>query len=256
MKFLITTLLAFTCSVAQATQPIPLPSCWPTTNLVIPPDAQSGMTEEEFNAVLDDFEVTAKPLVDAEGKGAVIVVKRLWTDNTINASTYPSGNKYIINSYGGFARYPGMTKSAYMMIMCHELGHHLGNAPKYGNNTEWAAIEGQSDYWATLKCYKLFKPLGYDSDEGMKTLATILAKLNGAKTMPSLETPDTTEVKVMSERHPKAQCRLDTSKAGDECEASGDMDEDDPAIGSCHNYDTDKKAVGLGNRPRCWFFPK
>lgn len=249
MKFLTSLFMVFAFSANAMTA---VTTCWPTKNLVIPPDAAAGLTKKQFDKTLDDFEKTVVPLVDFEH--ATLVVNRLWSDDTINANTTENGNTWSINAFGGFARYPNMTPSGYLLVMCHELGHHLGKAPRYNNNTEWAATEGESDYWATLKCMKLFDSKVYSSDSGMITLAKILAILGGEKT-PSLNTPDKLEIGSTLESHPPAQCRLDTSKSGQECTASGLMDDIDARIGACFSYDHNKKPVGIGNRPRCWYAP-
>ena len=51
----------------------------------------------------------------------------------------------------GMARRPEMTEDAFMIIVCHEIGHHLAGMPQYD---EWAAIEGQADFFATHACAK------------------------------------------------------------------------------------------------------
>lgn len=227
--------------------------CYPKTDMKIAANAGTGLSKAAFDKIIKDFMSVAAPLAAKEN--ATVIVEKLWKDDTINASTYRDGNKWIVNAYGGFARYPGMTKSPYMAVMCHELGHHLGKAPRYDNNTDWAATEGQSDYWAMLKCMKIMETKGYSARVGMKKLAELMAKLGGERKVPRLDTPDKTEVRGTVEYHPRAQCRLDTSKAGYDCKASGDTNEQDPRIGACHTYDANKRPVGAGNRPRCWYDP-
>jgi hypothetical protein len=37
--------------------------------------------------------------------------------------------------FGGLARHELVTDDGFMMVVCHETGHHLGGAPRY-NGTE------------------------------------------------------------------------------------------------------------------------
>lgn len=113
----------------------------------IPTTVHTGITEKQFNSVISEFLKVNKPLV--EDRGYDLVIKNKWSDSVVNANTYVSGKKWIINAYGGLARFEGMTTDAYTMILCHELGHHLGGFPKAG----WATNEGQADYYATAKCF-------------------------------------------------------------------------------------------------------
>lgn len=113
----------------------------------IPIEIETGITEKQFKSVISDFIKTNNPLVKEQGYE--LVIQNKWSDPTVNANTYVSGKKWIINAYGGLARFEGMTSDAYTMVLCHELGHHLGGFPKIG----WASNEGQSDYYATSKCF-------------------------------------------------------------------------------------------------------
>lgn len=113
----------------------------------VPIETDTGITEVEFNATIAEFIKVNKPIVKEQGYE--LVIQNRWKDSTVNASTYTDGKKWIINAYGGLARFEGMTPDAYTMVLCHELGHHLGGFPNMG----WASNEGQSDYYATAKCF-------------------------------------------------------------------------------------------------------
>jgi hypothetical protein len=113
----------------------------------IPIEISTGLTEREFNSVISEFLTVNKPL--AKAQGFELVIQNRWLDATVNANTIVKDKKWIINAYGGLARYDGMTADAYTMVLCHELGHHLGGFPKIG----WASNEGQSDYYAASKCF-------------------------------------------------------------------------------------------------------
>jgi len=114
---------------------------------------RTGITEEEFMTVLDEVEVVYNPVFEALGK--TFTVNKLWDNDQVNASAQQSGSNWIINMYGGLARHEHATIDAFRAVACHEIGHHLGGAPKKsGWFGTWASNEGQSDYFATYKCMK------------------------------------------------------------------------------------------------------
>lgn len=116
-------------------------------------EERTGITEEEFMTVLDELEVVYTPVFEAKGK--TFQVNKLWTNDQVNASAQQSGNTWIINMYGGLARHQHATVDSFRAVACHEIGHHMGGAPKKaGWFGSWASNEGQSDYFATFKCMK------------------------------------------------------------------------------------------------------
>lgn len=143
MKLFLTLLMS--ANIAQA-------RCFPETNQLIGVNAKSGVTQSSFNAAVAAFEKVWKPLVIREG--AYLQINKRWSDGTINADMSRQGRYWVMNMYGGLVRYPGMTIDGVTAIMCHELYHQMGGAPRYGRNTEWAAVEGQADYGATLVCLR------------------------------------------------------------------------------------------------------
>jgi hypothetical protein len=243
-----------------------------------------GVTEEEFNSVLDRVTKVYTPLVRKFGGN--LQIQRLWTDGTVNASANQQGSNYIIKMYGGLARHSTITKDAFALVACHEVGHHIGGAPKYtaaGNG--WAAVEGQADYFATSKCLrKLF--LNDDNQQIISSMnidpmvitecdsqfqtdneaalckrismaglssASLFAAMNNER-LPRFETPDPAVVRITFESHPQFQCRLDTYFQGAVCEVDDDTDigQNDPNTGTCNRVD--RHAKGL--RPLCWFKPQ
>ena len=106
----------------------------------------AGLTEIEFNAVLDRLEKMYAPVIAKAGGN--LKINRLWTDSTVNASAEQRGRTWLLNMYGGMARHPFMTVEGFATVACHELGHHLGGAPKiaswFGMN-DWATNEGGAD---------------------------------------------------------------------------------------------------------------
>lgn len=264
----------------------------PKNDLKIPVGAnlQGGITEDEFNDVINKVVKFYEPIV--KQKGGKLKVNRLWTDDTVNASAQRQGKYWVLNMYGGLARHAETTVDGFALVVCHELGHHLGGFPQYGTSqgtADWASNEGQSDYFATMKCFRrvfekennsevisamsvpsivsdqcatTFKStaeidLCIRGSMGGKVLANLLWSLANANNplarKPSFETPDQTQVQATKDGHPKAQCRLDTYFAGSICSASytDDFGETDPVTGACamENGDTS------GTRPLCWYKP-
>jgi hypothetical protein len=255
-----------------------------TMNIPVGMFDAGGITEKEFNDIMDRVEKLYTP--DITKLGDTLQIKRNWTDGTVNASAQRFGNTEVLNMYGGLARHPSITVEGFALVVCHELGHHLGGAPKvngrFGSN--WATNEGGADYYATLKCLRRFfaeddnapilahanlDPLVIstcqsqftDQKDQMICMRTSMAGQSVAdffqvakkeKTPPSYGTPDTSVVRKTNDAHPATQCRLDTMFAGFTCHVpeSEPNDKTDYRRGSCYSpNDT------IGVRPLCWFAP-
>lgn len=246
--------------------------------------ATGGITEAEFNDVIDRTSEIYTPIFSQFG--ATLTIRRLWSDDTVNASAeQPTPTNWRVNMYGGLARRPEVTADGFAMVLCHEIGHHLGGYPYVQG---WAANEGQSDIFATSACaYKIFatnheltakareelpeamkakcdaahptddRDICYRALLAGQSLATLLA--NGGDV--SFETPDTTEVSRTNHKHPNAQCRLDTYVAGALCGRSLWNDHLIPGkeMASRNSFEAQTEAFahscvdGPGARPSCWF---
>ncbi len=262
------------------------PSFLPPNGMRIPVGSPQsrGMNEAEYNKVLDAIQRVYAPIVAKHG--GVLQINRLWTDDTVNASAQQSGNKFILNMYGGLARHADITMDGLSLVACHELGHHLGGAPKSsGWSNGWASIEGEADYYATLKCLRfIFADPGARSftqprdddqvaikdcdaafsspdDRGIcirgakagKSVTALFMDLHHEATEPHFDTPDTDVVAQMYEDHPATQCRLDTYLQGALCAqpASAPLSDTDPTAGAC----TRGGGFTTGLRPLCWYKP-
>ncbi len=271
----------------------------PENNLKIPVGQKSfgGLTEEQFNTVIDKVEAIYSPLVASAG-GKLNMIKN-WSDATVNAYATQSGTNWTVNMFGGLARHNTITEDGMALVVCHELGHHLGGAPKIGGSASggtgwgggsggansWATNEGQADYFATLKCLRRV----YLNDDNVSIVAGLnapealtnackksskgdkedsalcirlgmsgqsVANLFSALSRSSVakfETPDPKVVTTTNDKHPAAQCRLDTYFQGGLCDVSmnEDVSNTDEVKGTCHGSLGHK--VGL--RPLCWFKP-
>lgn len=243
-----------------------------------------GITEEQFNSIIDDVEGLYSPIV--ANLGGKLKVVRNWGDGTVNAYAQRSGSTWMVSMFGGLARHETITEDGFALVICHEIGHHIGGAPKKASawSNPWASNEGQADYFATLKCLRRV----WQSDDN----TSIIAGLNAPKTLtdacknqwgespdyaicvrggmagdsvarlfadlrqqaPSkFETPDTKIVGRTDDNHPATQCRLDTYFQGALCEVSmnEDVETASEVTGTCHGTLGHK----IGLRPLCWFKP-
>ncbi len=251
----------------------------------------AGIDEKGFGEIVDYVIGFYQPL--AAVHGAKIDAKKLWSDSTVNASAQQSGNRWVVNMYGGLARRDEVTPDGFALVVCHELGHHFGGYPF---SSAWAADEGQSDYFATQSCGRTIwkdqktqnaafrdtvgnyekskcdaawnteedQNLCYRISAGSHSLANLLAALNKLPT-PKFDTPDTAVVRSTSHSHPKAQCRLDTYFRGALCGATFKPDLIPGKSGAKSGNTKESEQIAIANscslqakqletmRPTCWF---
>jgi hypothetical protein len=260
----------------------------PENDMYIPVDMKSlngGITEEKFNLVIDKLESIYEPIVSS--MGGDLRIARNWSDGTVNASATRLSGAWNVNMYGGLARHETITEDGFALVLCHEIGHHLGGAPKvsglFGLN-RWASNEGQADYFATLKCLRtLFlndnnstivanikapaplveacsnswsskadKDICVRSGMAGASVAALFAALR-KKPEGKFETPDASTVSKTNDAHPAHQCRLDTYFQGALCEKTlgEEVSQRDEVKGTCHG----STGHTIGLRPRCWFRP-
>jgi len=139
----------------------------PENDLYIPANAKGikgGLTKEQFDRAIDKVETLYAPIVSS--MGGTLQIERNWDDGTVNAYASQSGKTWKVAMFGGLARHETITEDAMSLVVCHELGHHIGGAPKKGGSTSggwwggststssWASNEGQADYFANLKCLR------------------------------------------------------------------------------------------------------
>jgi hypothetical protein len=257
----------------------------PENDLYIPADSKltGGLTKQQFDAVIDKVEAIYSPIVS--NMGGTLKVEREWKDGTVNAYATRVGS-WSVHMFGGLARHSTITEDGLALVLCHEIGHHIGGAPKVNSLFgRWASNEGQADYFATLKCLRktflndnnltiikrLQAPKALSAAcastwtnkedraicvrSGMAgaSVAALFAALRN-KPESKFDTPDTNVVSKTDDDHPATQCRLDTYFQGALCEASfnEDVSQKDEVKGTCH------KSLGHTNglRPLCWFKPK
>ncbi|HXH29679.1 MAG TPA: hypothetical protein VNJ01_02590 [Bacteriovoracaceae bacterium] len=259
----------------------------PENDLNIAVDAKrlGGITEETFNATIDKVEALYSPIVSSAG-GKLEVVRN-WTDGTVNAYAQQTGTNWKVSMFGGLARHDTITGDGFALVICHEIGHHIGGAPKKRSfmGNAWASNEGQADYFSTLKCLR--KVWVNDNNESIvsrmkvdshlvaacdkqwsssedralcirggmagDSVSRLFAALRNTTNWAKFETPDQKVVTTTDDNHPAYQCRLDTYFQGALCEVSmnEDVETASEVKGTCHG--TLNHAVGV--RPKCWHKP-
>lgn len=237
-----------------------------------------NVTQSDFNSVIDLAYKFYAPIV--KRLGGNLVIKKLWSDSTVNAQTSRQGNNWVIEMFGGLARRPEVTKDGFALVLCHEIGHNLGGFPYV---QDWASAEGQSDYYSTHACAKYLwqsegdngasSEIGYygrtlcdnawTSDRGRivcyrsilggQSLGSLLGALNGESS--DIESPDPTVVSRTNTSYPgTTQCRLDTYVAGAVCVANWDYNIIPSTEQTQINYlCSSGRGYTSGDRPKCWF---
>src|SRR5665647_952636 len=122
---------------------------FPENNVYIPVSkfALYSATEEQFNNAVNKMQKHYEPFFEAIGRKYKVIAD--WNDGTVNAYANQNGKTSKVHMFGGLARHPKVTEDGFMLVICHETGHHLGGAPR---SSSWASNEGEADFFATLKC--------------------------------------------------------------------------------------------------------
>ena len=124
----------------------------------------SNVTQSDFTDAID--RITKIYRNQFKRQGMNLHIKNNWSDGKVNAYAQQTGRTALVNIFGGLARHHTMSKDSLALVICHELGHHIGGIPKkvsssasYGYGAKrysWASNEGQADYFASMKCLRHF----------------------------------------------------------------------------------------------------
>jgi len=264
----------------------------PSLSGIVPPNPywigpeqskDSNMTEKEFNSIIDKVGEIYSPVVESLGKELDMV--KDWNNGTVNAYAQQAGLIWKVTMFGGLARHKAITEDGLALVVCHEMGHHLGGAPKYTTRSSWASTEGQSDYFGNAKCIRKYmeKDNNIDIVAGMDipeyatqkckemfehaddvalcqrsamaglSLGNLFRALRDLPDPLKFDTPDPKVVDQVYESHPAPQCRLDTYFNSALCDKDhyNDVSDDDVLLGTC-NRSGDYE---FGVRPLCWYKP-
>jgi hypothetical protein len=207
------------------------------------PSMVSNITEEEFEILMKRVQDEYAPIVSE--LGGELEIEGVWSNGKVNAFAKRLGDTWLVTMYGGLARRPELTQDGFILIVCHEVGHHVAGFP-YAY--KWSSNEGQSDFFASHVCAKKIWGEEYDInakyresvDTGAKkkcdmtysttvdqdlcyriamagkSLSNLLAFILRLPS-PSFDTPDTSVVDDTIDEHPAPQCRLDTYLGGALC---------------------------------------
>lgn len=233
-------------------------SCFPENSLRFESEQtykHKYQVKYSFEMSVDHFKFMMQDLVLPRD----LQIKIDWDNDKVNASiTRDDDNNPIINIYGGILRHPFMNEEGLVALLCHELGHYLGGAPRKfrgrSSKRSWMSAEGQADYFAGSKCLKRV----FDEDcqsytgcpksvIGAETLTRIFANVKGYSSWPTVFKKDNSTVYSILYAHGTPQCRLDTILAGVNCHKGTEemFDPTDERVGAC--LDTSSQ------RPKCWY---
>lgn len=187
-----------------------------------------------------------------------------------------SGRIAVVNITGGIARDPAITRDAFVLIVCHEVGHHLAGQPQ-----RWGfSAEGQADYFAASECGRRLLPLLPDyattamqpiprrleleceqafvnDDDAYLCLRIAVAGealshyFAGRKGLqpPDFLTPNTHRVNETRFLAGDPQCRLDTYHAAALCNPGTSHHQAPHMRWLCNDTVTQRAAL----RPACWY---
>lgn len=206
-----------------------------------------------------------------------LLINKNWENDKINASADRVNGSFLINIYGGLARYKPLTTDGFAMVLCHEIGHLIGGAPVMTSKNKISS-EGQADYFSTSKCFKTFaknfprninesivshlayrkcqsiydKKIDQDiclrSSLAQESVAKTITLLDNEHNVPEITTPDTSVVEsTIFDGYPSNQCRIDTLFSGSLCDVS------EKIMFSFHDHNVGACTNDVANRPSCWF---
>lgn len=207
--------------------------------------------------------------------------------SSIVAGVRNTGSAYVVILYGGLLASPKMTPDGFRTVLCHELSHHFGGAPRRQPPIDWegptgpngrslTTSEAQADYASTQTCFRkmvrgqnhrehLTGPgltprlvrlcdatWGEGSDDSLICQRGSLGGYNMLRLVVdfpiSFETPsDFVAPATESESYPLRQCRLDTYLAGALCR------DDLPLILHATDARQSECSHAEGARPSCWY---
>lgn len=215
----------------------------------------SQISEQEFKSVISKIQTTYAPIV--KKIGGKLSITGSWKKNNVFAGATQQFGTWKVKFSGGLARRPELTSDGMTLILCHELGHHIGGyafaSPSTPLSGSWAANEGQADYFSTHVCAKKMwenelernaefrrvaskenqsrceivwkdsnqKDLCYRILTAIESMTKTMAALKEEK-VPSFETPSALSVSAVDDGHPSTQCRMDTTLQGALCAAPFD----------------------------------
>jgi hypothetical protein len=206
-------------------------------------DQAGNLSEEQFRDILSAVQTAYEGIVKTHG--GTLTIDGKWNGNQLNARATQTGERWRVEVTGALARLPELTADGLTLIVCHELGHHLGGFPygerKMGDEKVWSANEGQADYFSAHVCARKMwgqdgklnagfraqvsdfvkarcnaawataeqQDICYRTAVATQSVMRAMAVVTGMRE-PNFETPDTSTVGTTFNAHPEPQCRMDT----------------------------------------------
>ena len=245
-----------------------------------------ALNEKQFEIILQQLEEIFSPLSQEMGK-ELLIISHWDIEWTLALADYgEEKNIYSLLVFGGLARHPLMNEAAFVLAICHELGHFFGGAPYYQSSPKLSSLsaEGQADYFATTFCTKAYyhhnppstppphlsraakvlcqqNTSSHDSEKicqynvhAAQTLGQALSLISQKNPMdkfpeesvPQLSTSSTEWVPKTLTSYPSLQCRFDTWMAGALC----NREIKNLSLG---NLEEVHCSDPIGKRPACWF---
>lgn len=204
----------------------------------------SQINEKQFNDLIRQVQTAYQDIV--RDQGGKLRISGSWNSDKLNAGATQLFGSWNVQISGALARRPELTADGFTLILCHELGHHLGgysfSRQGFPIGGVWAANEGEADYFASQACARKLwaqetdlnqefakkvseyakakcdqawtreteKALCYRVSAAADSIGQTMAGITN-KPVPRFETPDTKVVNQTSDDHPEPQCRVDTS---------------------------------------------
>jgi hypothetical protein len=261
--------------------------------LLLRESALAAITENESLEIINHVRDEFAPV--AASHGAELFIDLDYSGTSIGAMATRSVNhkKWFVRIWGGVPKFPSTTRDTFTLTLCHEVGHHLGGYPFYSHDkSEWAAAEGQAEYWSTQACarrlWKREKTVNAtysnvensgcervfsDTEEvdlckriyrATEIQAELIGKISKGKT-PSIKRRDNSVVKELFVAHPNAQCRVDSMLMGLLCARDFDLSLIPGRANELGQNTISSEAEArssscfkvdgfeTGARPRCWF---
>lgn len=237
-------------------------------------------------AIVEEARALYEPAIEKTGPFS-LEFEVLPEASSLVASVKNTGSAYVVVLYGGLLASPKLTPDGFRNVLCHELSHHFGGAPRRLPPIDWegptgpngrslTTSEAQADYAATQTCFrKLVRgqrhqehlngtgrsprlvslceaAWGPGSEDSLICQRAALGGYNMLRLVLdfpiSFETPSTLIAsKTESESYPERQCRLDTSLAGALCR------DERPVILPATDAAQSECSHPEGARPACWY---
>ncbi|MCJ8278232.1 MAG: hypothetical protein MJK18_15435, partial [Bdellovibrionales bacterium] len=83
----------------------------------------NGYKEERYHFILDKVIEIYRPLI--KDRNGTFDIMRDWSDGAVNMWAWRWGDEYWLEVPGGMARYHLINEEAFLMSVCHEIGHLL-----------------------------------------------------------------------------------------------------------------------------------